>query len=213
MPNNPLNVVDNLSTTNTAAQLALTANQGKILWDTKITGKMGTAAASSAGMDNDSIYLQYGTTSNTDFITNLKNYYYPVGSIYMSTTSTSPVTLFGGTWDPIESRILICNDSTTYTAGNTGGATTVTLTSAQTGKVNHATSYASDHTHTFVINMRRNIQAGTNRGIYHNDGTNAPTYNSSEDGAHTHTVAAANASNSHTNMPPYLAVYMWKRTG
>ena len=209
---NLLNIADNLSTTNSSAQYALSTNKGKELQDTKITGKVGTVAPASANMSIDSAYLQYGASLNSNLITNIKNFYYPVGAIYMSTTSTNPGTLFGGSWTALEGRILICNDST-YTAGGTGGASTVTLTAAQTGMQGHNTSFGNNHTHTFTINIANNLKAGTNRGIYHNDGTNAPTYTSSQNGGHQHTAAAVNASSAHNNMPPYLAVYMWKRTG
>lgn len=59
---------------------------------------------------------------------NILNSCYPKGSIYMSMDSTSPSTLFGGTWEPLdEGRVLIgCND--TYSAGSTGGEFTHTLT-------------------------------------------------------------------------------------
>ena len=35
------------------------------------------------------------------------NMIYPIGSIYMSTNSTSPATLFGGTWEQIKGRFLV----------------------------------------------------------------------------------------------------------
>lgn len=199
-------------TRSASSDYALTANQGKILQDIKITGSSGTTAPANASMDNNSVYIKYNTIVNSDWITMIKNYYYPVGSIYMSTTSTSPVTLFGGSWSPLEGRFLLCN-SDSYTAGSTGGATTVTLTSAQTGMQGHNTDWTGSHQHYFYIRIAKNTEAGTNRAIYNSGGSNSVTYYSSTDGAHTHTVSAANASNSHTNMPPYLAVYMWKRTG
>ena len=65
--------------------------------------------------------------------------FYPVGSIYMSVNSTSPETLFGGTWEQIQNRFLLAAGSS-YTAGNTGGASTVTL----------STSQMPSHTHTFT---------------------------------------------------------------
>ena len=45
---------------------------------------------------------------------------WPVGSIYLSVTSTSPTTLFGGTWVQLKDRFLLGAGST-YTHGNTGG--------------------------------------------------------------------------------------------
>lgn len=46
---------------------------------------------------------------------------YPVGSIYLSTTSTNPSSFLGGTWTRITDRFLMCG-GTTYTPGTTGGA-------------------------------------------------------------------------------------------
>lgn len=70
---------------------------------------------------------------------------YPVGSIYMSTNSTSPATLFGfGTWTRIEGKFLLgATDSATgsgasYVAGATGGVASVTLTAAQSGIPAHS---------------------------------------------------------------------------
>jgi hypothetical protein len=50
---------------------------------------------------------------------------YPVGSIYISTASTSPETLFGGTWSAVgEGRVLVgkASSGTFDTAGATGGS-------------------------------------------------------------------------------------------
>ena len=52
---------------------------------------------------------------------------YPVGSIYISTSSTSPASLFGGTWEQLKDRFLLgAGDS--YAAGSTGGEATHKLT-------------------------------------------------------------------------------------
>lgn len=60
--------------------------------------------------------------ANMDF-----NLIYPVGSIYMSTNNTNPALLFGGTWQQLEDRFLL-GAGTNYTAGDTGGAASHTLT-------------------------------------------------------------------------------------
>ena len=42
-----------------------------------------------------------------DDIDNYWETIYPVGSIYMSVSGTSPATLFGGTWEQIQERFLL----------------------------------------------------------------------------------------------------------
>lgn len=46
--------------------------------------------------------------------------FYPINSIYLSMSSTNPGTLFGGTWEQIQDKFLLCAGSV-YTAGSTGG--------------------------------------------------------------------------------------------
>lgn len=48
---------------------------------------------------------------------------YPVGSIYMSVNSTSPATLFGGTWEQMKDRFLV-GAGNDYAVNSTGGSTT-----------------------------------------------------------------------------------------
>lgn len=48
---------------------------------------------------------------------------YPVGSLYFSVNNIDPGTLFGGTWERIQDKFLLCAGST-YAAGTTGGNAT-----------------------------------------------------------------------------------------
>lgn len=119
---------------------------------------------------------------------------YPVGSIYMSVNSTNPKTLFGGTWVQIKDRFLLAA-GTTYKAGATGGEATHTLTTSEMPSHNHAVytpnDGAADHS------APGNYPDGTSDSTYYAVGS----YTSSAGGG-----------GAHNNMPPYLSVYVWKRT-
>ena len=52
---------------------------------------------------------------------------YPVGAIYLSVNSTSPASLFGGTWEQLKDRFLL-GAGNSYSINATGGATTHTHT-------------------------------------------------------------------------------------
>lgn len=122
---------------------------------------------------------------------------YPVGSIYMSTVSTNPKDLFGGTWEALGGRFLIGADGT-YKAGATGGEATHTLTIAEMPSHNH-TLYGhicGDEASGYGLWYPGN---GFSDRVYVNGGS----YNSGSTGS----------TNAHNNLPPYLSVYMWKRTG
>ena len=72
---------------------------------------------------------------------------YPVGAYYISSGSTSPEVLFGGTWERVQDRMILAAGST-YTAGSTGGSATKTLSVANMPTHNHSCSSTGNHTHT-----------------------------------------------------------------
>lgn len=124
----------------------------------------------------------------TPQMTTLMNMVYPVGSIYMSVNATSPASLFGGTWESLGGRFLIGQDGT-YTAGSTGGEAAHTLTIDE--MPSHGHGYRQ-------MNVSGSQTVGSGTGGYYN-GSQQQTDKTG--GGH-----------AHNNMPPYLAVYMWKRT-
>ena len=78
---------------------------------------------------------------------------YPVGSIYWSSKSTNPGTLFGGTWTQIKDKFVLACGNTYKTTGATGGASTVTL--SVSNMPNHTHSFTpsgtvGSHTHSFT---------------------------------------------------------------
>lgn len=131
----------------------------------------------------------------------LINLVYPVGSIYMSINSTSPQTLFGGTWQQISDTFLLAAGST-YTAGSTGGEATHTLT----------TNEMPEHTHTHKVWVFNGSSfSGGNRYGFGYSAAGTLTSGASS-GEVQHYNLNTGGSQAHNNMPPYLSVYMWKRT-
>ena len=60
---------------------------------------------------------------------------YPVGSIYQSTSSTSPAALFGGTWEQIASERVLMGASSSHKAGTTVKAGLPNITGTANGGV------------------------------------------------------------------------------
>ena len=125
---------------------------------------------------------------------NILSKVYPVGSIYMSLSSTDPKTLFGGTWERLKDRFLLAAGDT-YSAGATGGEATHTLTKDE----------MPSHNHYAAINGGTDSY-GQNRTTIGSFANKAQGYSDSS------TIFATGGGNAHNNMPPYLAIYMWKRT-
>lgn len=75
----------------------------------------------------------------------LIDYIYPIGSIYLSVNSTSPSTLFGGSWTQLKDRFLLGAGST-YSSGATGGAATHKLSVAEMPSHAHDTPFFNNMT-------------------------------------------------------------------
>lgn len=125
---------------------------------------------------------------------------YPVGSIYISTVSTSPSTLFGGTWEQIKDTFLLAAGST-YAAGTTGGEATHTLTIDEMPEHYHKAE--EDKTHQQGAAYARSY-GGVDSYAW---GSEAGGYAYLKD----INTSKVGGDQPHNNMPPYLAVYVWKR--
>ena len=150
---------------------------------------------------------------------------YPIGSIYMSVNATDPKLLFGGTWVQLQDRFLL-GAGTTYSNGAMGGS---------------KDAVAVSHNHTITQNVGGTIGYGGWGTIYGSGYTSAPgevsgnismeeNYNNGignwagggdkQRGRNVYArfripdvaIASAGESGADKNMPPYLVVYMWKRT-
>ena len=124
---------------------------------------------------------------------------YPVGSIYLSVSGTDPQTLFGGTWARLEDVFLLAAGAK-HAAGSTGGEESHILTEAEIAPHQHAMAYgpessASSTGFSYGIAAGSATNSAGGRGYASNLGT-----------------FSAGGGQPHNNMPPYLAVYTWKRT-
>jgi hypothetical protein len=128
----------------------------------------------------------------------IMNLVYPIGSVVTLGVSTDPATLFGiGTWTEIEGKVIVgisneAGDEAFDTLNETGGVQTVTLTAAQSG--------LPAHTHPINYSSPSNV---TGDGF--DDAAGSGTKNSNQN-------TPQNASESHTNLQPYIVKYVWERT-
>ena len=141
---------------------------------------------------------------------------YPAGSIYMSTSSTNPGLLFGGTWEAYATGRTLIGVSSDATAGTTGGASTKSLTvdnlpththsytatgtieSTFTGTSASVDSKSVSHSHSFyLINSGADL---TGYGVFKSggfggrimvNGSSSSVTTSSETASHSHTLTAA----------------------
>ena len=137
---------------------------------------------------------------------------YPVGAIYISYSSTSPATLFGGTWTQISGRFLVASGSASYSYVNTSGTSTtgtVTFSGTNTGgspRVQLTNDYMPKHSHGLPYRKCGSIT-----------GTDWRTDPGSVDGYAGSSQTAGGGSYPSgygapfNQLPPYLVVYMWRR--
>lgn len=123
---------------------------------------------------------------------------YPVGSIYLSVNNTDPSTLFGGTWVQIKDRFLL-SAGDTYTAGATGGSPNAqaNMEIFSTGGTAYVDFQASNTTTTYKSSKR----------VYAGNGSEMSLVEAQKLG-----VKVTNIEDTSGLMPPYLVVYVWKRT-
>ena len=149
-------------------------------------------------------------------ISDLLDKVYPVGSIYMNVNETNPESFIGGTWVELQDRFLI-GAGLTYSGGATGGEASHILTINEMPSHTHT---QKEHNHT--------QQPHTHQYEYDNNNNSSGDYfalRSGKEGIGNTKIISTTALNNgttalnentgggqaHNNMPPYLAVYMWKR--
>ena len=135
------------------------------------------------------------------------NMVYPVGSIYLSVSDANPTVLFGGTWERIQ-NVFLLGASDYYPSGSTGGEFEHTLTVDEMPNHQHDIRNqegVGDNGLCATIDGVTSGEDGTSWCFW--DKPVDKTNNRSGNFATTF----VGGSQPHNNMPPYLAVYMWKR--
>ena len=151
----------------------------------------------------------------------LIDYIYPIGSIYLSVNSTSPATLFGGSWTQLKDRFLLGAGST-YSSGATGGAATHKLSVVEMPSHAHDTPFFNNMTNNgemksdFIGVFGKGVTASQALKDTGQTSTMEMWWinqtNTAEGNEWAYLTSAKGSGSAHNNMPPYLVVYMWKRT-
>lgn len=128
---------------------------------------------------------------------------YPIGSIYMSVNSTSPAALFGGEWEQLKDKFLL-GAGGSYLADSIGGEATHKLTIDEMPIHGHyeRTSISGLGTGFYITALRSDSAYTENSVVSSGELRTGREYQKTD---------TEGGSQPHNNMPPYMAVYMWKR--
>lgn len=136
---------------------------------------------------------------------------YPVGKPWISDDPTSPASIVGGTWERIKDRFILAAGDT-YAAGSTGGESTHT------------------HDYALIYNALYGIITGSDEDLIRSFDYATSTYKNSQNISSTSKIKKNNnigntyedvtnisllrndaKTNAASTMPPYIAMYVWKR--
>lgn len=114
-------------------------------------------------------------------LANVWNDIYPVGAVYLSFTGENPAVLFGGTWEPVQNRMLMSAGSA-YPAGSTGGNSSVTLSAGNIPTLSMSGATAAKNS------IGTTAGGAYNGTITSNGNFSGGTYGTSNAGTHSHTL-------------------------
>lgn len=126
---------------------------------------------------------------------------HPIGSIYISVDSTSPASLFGGTWERITGKFLLAATD----GGATGSGIMKTASVAAGG-----TGGEAEHTQTQNEAARLKVPYGAGGSGAYGAISGSVVYTASQPSGFVDMNRPAAQETTNT-MPPFIAVYVWKR--
>ena len=152
--------------------------------------------------------------ATTAFVQTVLQTLYPVGTIYTNaTSSTNPATLLGfGTWTAFGAgKVMVgldSGDATFSTVGNTGGSKdAITVSHTHT-----ATSTVTDPGHSHIYYLKTGTGTRQSASGNETNGYDANTSTSTTGISVATSVSTTGSSATNANLPPYVVVYLWKRT-
>ncbi len=165
----------------------------------------------SGGYNTWTVWKQLYVEGNSNTKNDIVNLIYPIGSIYMSVNSTSPSTLFGGTWVRWGNGRVPVGVDTSQTefnsSGKTGGSKTHTLTESELPKISGRVSFGSG-------SPMSGSQMRSADGVFSPAGAcNVGNYTGLSGLVSYNLLNMSFGGNAaHNNLQPYITCYMWKRT-
>lgn len=156
---------------------------------------------------------------------------YPIGAYYISSSPTSPATLFGGTWVQVKDKMILAVGDTYNSAGLTGGSATTKLVVNNIPSHNHScgttgnhthtgtTSWGGEHNHGYSVAVNPNPDHGVTGGsaghwenrTTSNAGGHTHTLTTSTNGNHNHTIGNTGSGTAFNTISPYITAYVWRR--
>lgn len=147
-----------------------------------------------SSLQNKDATIETNIASLNTQIGNITNLIYPVGSIYISANEVNPQMLFGGIWERIQDRFLLAVGED-YELGETGGEKEHLLTIEE----------MPEHNHKSVLHISDGLRNADNGDDWHKQGINTDI------GQPSNNTSVTGGGKAHNNMPPYIAVNIWKR--
>ena len=135
--------------------------------------------------------------------------FYPIGSIYITLNNDNPSIYFGGEWEKIKGRFLLGTGVPDGNTDNFFGAMSGTTYNAGLGTLGgqdyHTLTIDEIPSHTHKLpGVRKWVENGT---------VPFPMAGAENHSLEDQPTGSAGGNQYHNNMPPYLAVNMWKRIG
>lgn len=161
-------------------------------------------------VEGDIVMLAITAKMVNDLSTNLLDWFYPVGTIYETTstdldTITKMGTHFGGTWEVYGAgAVTVAKSADTEfdTIGETGGTKTHTL----------QTTEIPSHTHTVTQNYTRYASTGNNVPTVSNSIHLSSVGSAFDNTDRVVTTSGTGSGNAHNNLQPYIVVFRYRRT-